>query len=338
MKVLIAGWFSFEDGHATAGDELAADVLRQWLDEAGLASVTATTSPSPNAVDWREVDPAEYPVVVFVCGPFEKKGHEAEFFRHFSASRVVGLNLSLADSIDQWNPFDLLLERDSPQTGRPDVVFGAPRKRVPLVGVCRVEDYPGGLTGPAHQAIDELLGRFEAARIPIDTRLDINSANLRTKSEVEAAIAGMDLIVTTRLHGTVLALKNGVPALPIDPVPGGAKIIRQAQTINWPICFSVDRLSAADLDQAFRYCLTEEARSTACACAKRATDMLETLREEFITGLQKTVSDDTRTSLRDRSRAELRDRLSAQSSPPSARSLGRTVEALWARLKKTLPH
>lgn len=34
----------------------------------------------------------------------------------------------------------------------------------------------------------------------------------------------LDVVVTTRLHGLVLALKNGVPALAVDPVaaaPGG---------------------------------------------------------------------------------------------------------------------
>ncbi len=45
----------------------------------------------------------------------------------------------------------------------------------------------------------------------------------------------MDIVVTTRLHGMVLALKNGVPAIAVDPIVGGAKITQQARAINWPI-------------------------------------------------------------------------------------------------------
>ena len=36
----------------------------------------------------------------------------------------------------------------------------------------------------------------------------------------------MDAVVTTRLHGTVLAIKNGVPPVVIDPIAGGRKVLR----------------------------------------------------------------------------------------------------------------
>ena len=50
----------------------------------------------------------------------------------------------------------------------------------------------------------------------IDTRLDVpNNSGLRTPAEIESLIAAMDVMVTTRLHGTVLALRNGVPAIPL---------------------------------------------------------------------------------------------------------------------------
>jgi polysaccharide pyruvyl transferase WcaK-like protein len=54
----------------------------------------------------------------------------------------------------------------------------------------------------------------------------------------------MDMVVTMRLHGMVLALKNGIPAVAIDPQSGGAKIVRQAKEIGWLNAFSVD--SATD--------------------------------------------------------------------------------------------
>src|SRR5437016_6221025 len=53
--------------------------------------------------------------------------------------------------------------------------------------------------------------------VRIATRLDVANV-LRTPSEVESLIARMDLVLTTRLHGMVLALKHGVPAVAVDPV------------------------------------------------------------------------------------------------------------------------
>ena len=56
------------------------------------------------------------------------------------------------------------------------------------------------------------------AVVAIDTRLDANRTGLRTPAQVESLIARTDVVVTTRLHGLVLALKNGVPAVAIDTV------------------------------------------------------------------------------------------------------------------------
>jgi polysaccharide pyruvyl transferase WcaK-like protein len=42
-------------------------------------------------------------------------------------------------------------------------------------------------------------------------------------------ISRLDLVITMRMHGLVLALKHGVPALAVDPVAGGAKVTAQAQ-------------------------------------------------------------------------------------------------------------
>ncbi len=119
----------------------------------------------------------------------------------------------------------------------------------------------------------------------IDTRLDTNSTGLRTVSEVESLIARMDIVLTTRLHGTVLALKNGVPAVAVDPVTKGGKIRRQAETIGWPLVFAADDLTDEALRQAFDYCLTEDARVKARGCCRRAISMVQEVRDEFIASL-----------------------------------------------------
>jgi hypothetical protein len=83
----------------------------------------------------------------------------------------------------------------------------------------------------------------------------------------------------------VLALKNGIPALAIDPVAGGGKIERQAETIGWPIMFTANALTDETLQQAFDYCLTVDAKAKAKECRKRAVKKIQVVREEFITAL-----------------------------------------------------
>ena len=126
-------------------------------------------------------------------------------------------------------------------------------------------------------------GRSRGSRI--DTRLDENEVGLRTPGEVEALIARMDVLVTTRLHGLVLALKNGVPVIAVDAVPGGGKISRQCSLVGWPNVFTLDRLDPESFGSALHYALSPEARSKARACALQALGALETVRSRLLAGL-----------------------------------------------------
>ena len=282
MRALIAGWFSFENSDFTAGDLLACDLVSEWLEAAGFSCDVSVVAPLSGGVDLSEVDPKQYSHAVFVCGPFMKNALEARFLGEFADCAVMGVNLSLPVPLSDWNPFDLLVERDSSRGAHPDITFLSNQAKVPVVGVCLVEPYGGAIVEVANAAIDQLLSSREMAVVRIDTRLDINSTGLRTKSEIESLLGRMDAVVTTRLHGTVLALKNGVPALVIDPEPGGARIRRQAETIGWPAVFTVDALETRGLQRALDYCLTQEARAKARECSERAIAILASVREGFI--------------------------------------------------------
>jgi hypothetical protein len=286
VNALIAGWFSFEQMGPTAGDLLTRDLVCDWLERAGHSYDTALADPFVGGVDWNTVDPGEYTHVVFVCGPFGNGWPVSEFLERFRGCRLVGLNLSMLDSLDAFNPFDLLLERDSSAATRPEMAFLAPSRVVPVVGVVVVhpqQEYKrGAMHRVANEAIERLVASRELAVVRIDTRLDANSSGLRTPGEVESLIARMDAVITTRLHGTVLALKNGVPALAIDPIAGGAKIRRQAETIGWPVLFTADNLSDALLRQALDYCLSGEARAKAWECSELAAHDAEKIRDQFL--------------------------------------------------------
>ena len=285
MRTLVAGWFSFANGHATAGDLLACDVVCEWLKRAGYTFDVALAPPFRGGVDLHRADPAGYSHAVFVCGPFEKKELEAQFLGRFANCIVFGVDLTMHVPLDAWNPFDFLIERDSSAAAHPDITFLSAQRRVPVVGLCLVEPYEGSIASVANAAFDRLIASREMAVVQIDTRLDVNTTGLRSPAEVESLLARMDVVLTTRLHGTVLALKNGVPVVAIDPEAGGAKIKRQAQTIGWPAAFAADAVSDESLQEAFEYCLTGQARAAARECCDRAASMVEKMRLEFIAAL-----------------------------------------------------
>ncbi|MCQ3937016.1 MAG: hypothetical protein DPW18_08230 [Chloroflexi bacterium] len=282
MRALVAGWFSFEDGHATAGDLLTRDVVCEWLEEAGIPYDIAAAPPFTGGLDWRTADPQAFTHVVFVCGPFGRDEHEQEFLNRFDQCRLIGMNLSMKLPLDDWNPFDLLIERDSSHRAHPDISFLSRKPHVPVIGLCLVEHYEGAPVEEANAAIHRLLESNEAAVIPIDTRLDTNQTGLRTPAEVESLLARMDAVVTTRLHGTALSLKNGVPVLAIDPEVGGWKIRRLAELVGWKVIFNVDDLDEKALQKALDFCLTDEARALARACGDRASQMVREVKREFI--------------------------------------------------------
>jgi hypothetical protein len=290
MKVLVAGWFSCEGMGATAGDLLARDLVCQWLAQGSFRYDVALAMPFTGGIDWRVADPADYTHVVFVCGPFGNGRPVTDFLKRFAGRTVVGVDLTMLEALEVWNPFDVLIERDSSRTARPDVVFLAEPRPVPVVGVVLIHPQPEyrerDLHKAANAAVHRLMTSREMAAVPIDTRLDTNQTGLRTPAEVESLIARMDVVLTTRLHGMVLALKSGVPVVAIDPVAGGAKIQRQANTVGWELVFLAGDVTDEQLGDAFAMCLSEPARRKALACRDRARANLGNVESDFMTAFR----------------------------------------------------
>jgi hypothetical protein len=284
-RALVAGWFSYPDGHATAGDLLASDVLCEWLTDLRIDHVVATAPPFTDGPSLSSLSPDDFTHAFFVCGPWQRSNLEADFVSRFAGCRLIGIDVSLDDPPGDWRPFDLLIERDSIDRTNPDLVFASRNPLPPVIGVCLVEAHPGADTERAHEAVQRLLAKRELACIPIDTRLDSNGTKLRTKGEVEAVIGRMDALVTTRLHGVVLSLKNGVPALAIDAVRGSGKIKRQCTRIGWPYVLTLDELTDEALDRMLADALSRDARDLARGCAERAISDLDAVRGELSAGL-----------------------------------------------------
>ncbi|MGW4573995.1 polysaccharide pyruvyl transferase family protein [Streptomyces tendae] len=283
--ILVTGWFSFLHGEATAGDVLALARVEQVLREAGLAyDVVWSPGFRADGTHFDDVDPAAYSRLVFVCGPVHGPQVE-EVHRRFAHCLRIAVGVSVVDpDSPAVTGFHRVLARDAAGTGPGvDLAARAPAlPAVPVVGVVLTHgqhEY-GGLR--RHEEVAAGLTRWlagrDCARLELETRLDAHDWRLcGTPAQLEAVLARLDLVVTDRLHGLVLALRAGVPVLAVDPVEGGAKVTAQARACGWPALVAAERLAGQSaegvLEHWWRWCLTDgRARAARIGAGFRAAD------------------------------------------------------------------
>lgn len=263
-KILVTGWFSFLHGEATAGDVLALRRVEEVLGSAGLAyDVVWSPGFRAEGPHFADLDPAAYTRLVFVCGPAHGWQVE-ELHRRFAHCVRIAVGVSV---IDPGSPavtgFHRVLARDAAGTDpTPDLAARAPALPArPVVGVVlthgqheyggqrRHEEVAAGLT--------RWLAGKDCARLELETRLDAHDWRLcGTPAQLEAVLARLDVVVTDRLHGLVLSLRAGTPALAVDPVEGGAKVTAQARACGWPALVAAERMTGRVLERWWDWCLT----------------------------------------------------------------------------------
>ena len=74
----------------------------------------------------------------------------------------------------------------------------------------------------------------------------------------ESLLRKVDVLLTNRLHGLVLGLKNNVPVVAVDSVAGGGKVSAQAKALGWPVLIPVEELSVETLDETVKKCLSQD--------------------------------------------------------------------------------
>ncbi|MFE4052096.1 polysaccharide pyruvyl transferase family protein [Streptomyces sp. YIM B13518] len=263
-RVLLTGWFSFRDGEATAGDVLALRRVEEVLRGAGMAyDVVWSPGFRPEAPHLGDVRPGDYSHLVFVCGPLHGPQVE-ELHRRFAHCVRIAVGTSVIDPDGAAvTGFHHVLARDAPGSEpTEDLAARAPAVPArPVVGVILThgqQEYAGRRRhGQVAERVTRWLAGKDCARLELETRLDTRDWHLSaTPAQVQSVLARLDLVVTDRLHGLVLALRVGTPVLAVDPVAGGAKVTAQARACGWPALLAAERLEARRLERWWDWCLT----------------------------------------------------------------------------------
>jgi hypothetical protein len=283
VRVLVAGWFSFDEVIATVGDELGADAVVSWLADQGVSYDVAWAPYLRRGVHWRDVDPADYTHLVFVSGPVGDRPLLRELTGAFARAERWAVNVSVVDD-DARGLFDAVWERDAPGVARPDLALDRPVPQVPVVAVAFAPAQ--GEYGERTRA-DRVRGQIEgwlAARALPWFELDMDlyaKPHVRRPAQVEALIRRADVVVSMRLHALVLGLEHGRPVIACDPVAGGAKVTSQARALGWPEVLGADEIGPQALDAALDRCRSgaledavAAARATGRAGNARARDWL----------------------------------------------------------------
>lgn len=278
MRVLLTGWPSFLHGEATAGDVLSMDQVQRALVRAGVCCEVAWSQVfRPDSLSLDDADPEHDTHVVFACGPAHGELVQSLHTR-FSRCCRIAVGVTVLDPSDPAvTGFDAVLARDTlAGQGRRDLAATARTDRVPVVGVVLAPGQPEygerRRHDEVHQRIKAWMLEQDCAWVPVDTRLDPRHwRNPSTPGQLDSVLCRLDSVLTTRLHGLVLPLRQGVPVLAVDPVDGGGKVSAQAAAWNWPALVTAEEViqDANRLLPWWRWCLAGKGRALA---AERAAD------------------------------------------------------------------
>lgn len=264
-KALITGHFSIPGGGGTFGDVESMEVVAEWLSELGIEYVTASNQEDnvvgPNLLD---IDPSEFNVFIFVCGPwYPERSIPALLLQRFQHCVKIGINLTTFTEDNAG--FDILLPRDNFREHHADLAINKKQDVLPVVGVLLIERQTAYGSQQRHlyvkKVINEYIRANNVAPLVLDTVIHGNHVGLRSAQEFESLLRKVDVLITNRLHGLVLSVKNKVPVVAIDSIAGGGKLTAQARSLNWPIVIPVEELNANTLDQHVQACLRPNIRA-----------------------------------------------------------------------------
>lgn len=306
-RVLLAWWGSFAHS-GTFGDLLALKAAVELLRDAripfDLASATTHQQLPIAVVDWENVAPAKYDTLVYICGPIVRSSRPFQtLVRRFAHCRKIAAGVSVlpVTVADYWQPFDEVVARDGLDNSLFDLALAAPdlarvvrRSRAegerPRIGVClRGIQHEMGIENCRHERVRELvdavLDATNGEPLEIDTHIENSGLQL---DEFLARFATVDVVLTSRLHGSLIALHLGIPFIAVDQIAGGAKLSDVLGRLGWSALRQVDDANPEDIvaltKGALAGHLDKELIETRTRALAAALESLEELRSALVVG------------------------------------------------------
>ena len=272
-KILITWWGALERGGETAGDLMAVIGVSKEIEKTDLSYEIASIYPYEGLkaiVNWREINALDYSVLVFVCGPLIADSEPfQELIKKFSHCKTIAVGVSILPktSLSYFNKFDYILARDGIEETYFDVALAqAPNtqntikqfrhregERPLSIGLCfRGLQREYMEENCLSNKVEDIVLSYIKSRAYhfkfIDTKLN---DSCRNPYEIYNYFSNIDIIVTTRLHGSLFCIGNRTPFIAIDQVKGGAKLSYQLNKLKYPLIIKAEELDYEKIDNLF---------------------------------------------------------------------------------------
>ncbi|WFP62233.1 capsular polysaccharide synthesis protein [Mesorhizobium sp. WSM4904] len=258
-------WYGSLKDNGTVGDLYALQSVAARLKALGV-NFRHLTASSEFEISGERVAPdtvvhSDYATLVFVCGPVIKHHPIVEtVIRRFPSAKKIGISVSLfpANHVSYTQPFDVVLAREGGPRRFEDVAILAPslvtQKRArasnePLVVglVLRGEQSEYGPDSSLHDRTSALVShvlstlgtKYQVKTVEIEHHLTRSG---QTPLEMERLYSSCDLVLTSRFHGAILAMRNEIPFIAVDQIRRGGKLTSLLSTSGWPFVYRAEHI------------------------------------------------------------------------------------------------
>ncbi len=319
IKILVT-WYGSFSKNGTVGDYLSVNSLTHFLEKHNYDFDCASYKPfhnlKGNPIELENALPSDYDIIIFCCGPI-LKNHENlnSLFEKFKTLYKVGIGVSLfpKDHFNFYNPFDFVLARENGTEMYEDIAIIASHTKqtkysnqegLKIGLILRNEQHEYGkkncksdkaylylmiiaktLIGTRETFSNKLMKLFTkgAPAKASGTILEINNhleTSGLTPQEIENQYSECDLILTTRFHGSMLALRNDIPFIALDQIKNGAKVYKLVSQTGYPFVWKINKLSLNKLKKtAFELINNKHHEKLANAKLKAETNASFTLKQ-----------------------------------------------------------
>ena len=268
-KILIA-WFGAFDGHGTIGDLLSLQSLTNHLHNQNLnfdyTSYENFQNLAGKRVDWKKLNPNKYTIFIWVCGPILKNHPQlSEIFDKFINCTKIGVGVSLfrKEHFNYFNPFDFVFAREGITQVFDDIALAAPIQHNDIVSRGNKKEITIGLSLRGQQgeygednclfeltektikkSAENLLQNRKGKIVIIENHLKRSGVD---PEDIENLYSECDLVITSRLHGALMALRHSVPYIAIDQIKNGAKVYGILNNNKWPYVYKIEEINNEEI-------------------------------------------------------------------------------------------
>ncbi|HEY7162886.1 MAG TPA: polysaccharide pyruvyl transferase family protein [Acidobacteriota bacterium] len=266
-RCLILWWGSLRRAGATAGDCMAVANMALGLKSRGIQTEIAAfidlKIPEVPTVHPMAAQPRRYKAACFVCGPLRSSRKILNLMDRYESCHRIAAGVGIIEEEQEiLKRFDKLVPRDGAIHSTFDLAlaspwretFPFPKKMPHLVYTCfRGSQSSIGLNGYSlHQRAEPVLeiAAKKAAKDGDVRKIDTVARTPESIRNVLEQFSKARLVLTTRLHGSLLSLEHSVPFIAVDQINGGHKVTEVLSKIGWPYVFHAEEVTLSEIENA----------------------------------------------------------------------------------------